>query len=207
MKQALITRIDNGTAPDWAQIPLMEICEPVLLPGTSVAACGQICYDATALYLHLFAKEDEILAREYGPLAMPCRDSCLEFFFCPIEGDRRYFNFEFNPAKCLFLGLGAGSGTVVRLLPQDDPDWILKLFCPEVAIHPDGWEITYRIPFSFIRRFFPDFAAKAGSRIRGNFYKCADLAQKPHYLCWNPVTGTTGSVFHAPEDFGELTFA
>lgn len=203
MKESHIPYIANTTAIDWAAVPRLDIDQLVMTDSTEVTAFAQICRGDRALFLRLSASEKEIRSQEKGLLGHPCNDSCLEFFFCPKEGDSRYFNFEFNPGACLFLGFGSGIHDLTRLLPQDSL-WPDSLFHPAVTLRNDGWEIAYRIPYSFIRRFFPDFAPTSGQIIRANFYKCADMAAKPHYLAWNPVTGTEGSVFHAPEDFGLL---
>lgn len=205
MKEAHIPYIITETAIDWNLIPRLDIDQLVLTDSTDVTAYAQICHSDTALFLHLSATETEIRSQEKDLLGQPCKDSCLEFFFCPKEGDNRYFNFEFNPATCLFLGFGPNVHDLTRLLPNS-PDFIDSIFHPSVTFRDDGWDIMYQIPYTFIRRFFPDFTPAQGQTIRANFYKCADLAAKPHYLAWNPITGTEGSVFHAPEDFGLLYF-
>lgn len=203
MKHANILSVPQGTAVDWSRLPTLSIDCPAITESTSVTAFAQICRDDGALFLRLWAFEEEIRAEETGPLGTPCLDSCLEFFFCPIAGDSRYFNVEFNPKGCLYLELGSDIHHHTRLLPAETPE---SLFHPVIRIHSASWEIAYRIPYSFIRRFFPDFKPALGDSIRANFYKCADCGPNPHYLSWNPVTGTKGAVFHAPRDFGMLTF-
>ena len=44
-----------------------------------------------------------------------------------------------------------------------------------------------------------------GMRMKGNFYKCGDHLQKPHFLSWNPIHVDRPD-FHRPEFFGELVF-
>jgi hypothetical protein len=69
----------------------------------------------------------------------------------------------------------------------------------------DGWEITYQIPYSFLRLFYPDFQAAPGKKMRANFYKCGDYTVQEHYLSWNPVESQIPD-FHRPESFGQLIF-
>ena len=128
---------------------------------------------------------------------MPCEDSCLEFFFAPRWGDGRYFNFEFNPNGCMYLGFGSGRTDHVRLLPERPG------FAPRPLRTADGWGIEYRIPFLFVKEFFAGFEAAEGTQFRGNFYKCGDLTARPHYLAWNPCTSPAPD-FHRPGDFGIL---
>lgn len=185
---------------DWAQLPVATIDHLLWTPEVDILAAAQICYDENALYLHLSAKEEHIRAEGTGLLDQPCEDSCLEFFFSPIPGDDRYFNVEFNPNCCMYLGLGYNVGTLVRLLPEGGAP-----FNPKATRTEDGWEIIYQIPYTFIRQFFPEFSAESGKRIRANFYKCGDETVQPHYFAWNRVTSETPA-FHRPCDFGELVF-
>ena len=185
---------------DWNSIPVVCIDTRLWTPEIDIAASAQVCYDAEALYVRLTAKEAYIRAEESGPLGIPCRDSCLEFFFSPVANDKRYFNLEFNPRKCMYLGLGTGRDDSIRLLP--DPD---NVFHPCTARTEDGWEISYQIPFSFIKLFFTDFIAAPGKKMLANFYKCGDYTVQEHYFAWKPVNNTTPD-FHRPEYFGELIF-
>ena len=88
---------------------------------------------------------------------------------------------------------------LTRLIVADEP----ALFQPKAARLSDGWEITYRVPFAFLRRFFPDFTPCEGLAMYGNCYKCGDLTVRQHYLSWNPMRCDTPQ-FHRPQDFGRL---
>ena len=198
MKEYTIRR---GGRSDLPHMPLAAIDVPLWGGNFGVSAEAQLCYDEKALYVRLRAAEAEIRAENTEIWQEPCEDSCLEFFFCPLSGDRRYFNVELNPNGLMFLGVGAGIDDLVRLQPLErDP------FSFRAQRTADGWEITYAIPHAFVRRFFPAYAPCAGTAIRGNFYKCGDMTVHPHYLAWNPVN-EAGHTFHAPDDFGALRFA
>ena len=185
---------------DWSQIPVACIENAHHTSSVDISATGQVCYDDQALYVRLTAKEKDIRAVYTEPLDPPCEDSCLEFFFSPMEDDIRYFNIEFNPNNCMYLGIGSSINDLVRLIPE----WGNPLL-PNVTYTEEGWEIVYTIPYEFIRRFFPGFEAKAGKTIRGNFYKCGELTKEEQYFSWSKVTGEVLS-FHRPCDFGYLTF-
>lgn len=185
---------------DWSFIPSVSIDYALLSSKVDISATGQACYDNEALYIRLAAKETDIRAVYTELLDPPCEDSCLEFFFSPIEGDIRYFNIELNPNCCMYLGLGSSVDDLVRLIPEEG-----NPFSPKATRTEDGWEVTYRIPFSFIRRFFPGFAPTSGSTMRGNFYKCGELTTEEHYFSWNPISEDVIS-FHRPCDFGLLKF-
>ena len=98
MKNYTISRCVG--APDWNTIPALAIDHAHLDPDTGIRAFAQIAWDPEALHVRLHAEETQIRAEETGPLGMPCEDSCLEFFFCPMEADLRDLNLEFNPHGC-----------------------------------------------------------------------------------------------------------
>lgn len=189
---------------DWEKVPVLTIDNLVLVDRTDVRAQAQICYDEENLYLHFTAWETEIREVEEGLLGMPCWDSCMEFFFCPQEGDSRYLNFEMNPKGCLHIGFGDSIETALKIVPNRD-DREANIFAPEITRFDGGWELTYKIPVFFIRRLFPDFALYPGKSIRANFYKCAEKTAEPHFLTWNVITRRGRSIFHTPAEFGLLT--
>lgn len=197
MKEYTIVKT-NGQ-PDWEKIPALAIDCLLWTQEIDIRAAAQVCYDDQALHVRLTAVEPHIRAENTQPLQAPCEDSCLEFFFCPDPNDDRYFNIELNPNGVMYLGFGSCVQQNVRLFPADRP------IHPHIARTADGWQVTYCVPYSFIRRFFPDFQPVSGSTVRANCYKCGDLTVQPHYLAWNPITCDTPA-FHRPQDFGQMQF-
>lgn len=183
----------------WAQVPALKLDTHLWLPRADISAEAKLCYDEQALYVHLHATEQYIRAEETGPLGAPCKDSCLEFFFSPMPDDIRYFNIEFNPNGCMFLGFGHNRYDLVRLLP------IQEVLNPQVRRTEDGWEVEYSIPATFIQLFFPEFSLESGKQIRANCYKCGDLTVQKHYFCWNPIEQEKPD-YHLPQYFGTMEF-
>ena len=184
----------------WEQIPRADLEHTGWLPDTGVKAWAQLAYDAEYLYVRMGAEETDIHAEFTSILDQPCMDSCLEFFVSPMPGEDRYFNVEFNPNKCMYLGIGSGKNDLVRLLPDDGKT---AFGSPEAERTENGWQICYQIPADFVRLFFPDFVLQPGRKLRANFYKCGELCKERHYMAWNPVNSETPN-FHRPWDFGEL---
>ena len=118
MKSYIISNVK--TTPDWSCIPYLEIDNERRENPNGITARAQIGYSDDALLVHLETKEKDYIANESGPLASPCCDSCLEFFFCPCEGDGRYFNIEFNSNGCFYLGIGSGIADLVRLVLEGE---------------------------------------------------------------------------------------
>ena len=195
MMEYLVCRMER---PDWDAIPAALMRHTGWLPLCPVSAWAQACHDGTRLYLRLQAEERAIRATLKGPLDPVCQDSCLEFFFAPLAEDERYFNFEWNPLGTLYLGFGIGREIRVRQIVQDR-----ELFRPRPFFTEGGWGIEFSIPETFFQIYMPTF--RLSGRSHGNFYKCADQSEIPHYLAWSvPTCGTPD--FHRREDFGTMLF-
>ena len=117
MKEYTITRTENV---DWSKVPVIEINEFYGEKAEEITAKAQIAYNDEALLIHLSTNEKNYRKVETDTLGMPCEDSCLEFFFSPINGDKRYFNIEFNANSCMFLGMGSSVNDLTRLTFVDE---------------------------------------------------------------------------------------
>ena len=187
--------------PDWNNIPAlsMDVCYRGQEYG--ITAGAQIAYDDERLWVHLFSNETDLRTVEDGPLANSWQDSCLEFFFSPINGHTHYFNIEMTAKTALLMAFGPNRYDRMRLLPSPDT----QALSPVANIRPDGWELFYQVPFSLIRILIPEFTVVSGQTMRANCYKCGDETNHPHLLSWNPVDlKPTG--FHTPRDFGTMIF-
>jgi hypothetical protein len=156
--------------------------------------------DDTAFYVFMETTEKEIRSEERGFSRNVYTDSCMELFLIPDPVySSRYFNWEFNPAGAMYLSLGTSRFDREDIAPENYPE----LFRLKTGAKTDGWTLEYRIPFGFLRRYFPAFAPRAGHLMRGNFYKCGDKTVRPHYGCWSPIDLPKPD-FHCPEFFGEM---
>lgn len=197
MKEYTITRC-NGQ-PDWSTVPALQIDELYKTPAVPITAQAQICYDDNALYIHMCAQEKNIRAEHTGPLDEVCEDSCLEFFFCPMPDDKRYFNIEMNPNGAMYLGFASSCDDLVRLICEQ------PVIEPVINRTETSWDVTYSLPFAFVRRFFPEFSPAPGGSIRANCYKCGEKTDPKHFLCWCPVVPRP-CAFHNPDIFGNMYF-
>lgn len=199
MKTYTLKKI-TGT-PDWNTIEVMPIDTLLWTDPLPISAKAQLCWDEEAIYLRMEAFEKDIRKEETDPLAEICNDSCLEFFIQPTEAPI-YLNFEINPLGNYLIGQGdCDVDNRPRVIV---PDWQTRM-APKVVFTETGWVLSYKVPFSFIRLFYPQFEAKVGTKVRGNCYKCGDLTENPHFIAWNPVESDEPA-FHIPECFGELIF-
>lgn len=199
MKQYIIKKA--GQEHSWNAVPRLEIDHPYLDTSSDVTAWAKIAYTEEALLVHMRLDAPQIRSEEKGTLGMPCVDSCLEFFFCPMEGDKRYFNIEFNPGGCLYLGMGTSQKDLTRFA-IGSPD---MLFSFQSQRGETFFEIDYQVPYHFIRRFFPEFSVFSGKQMQANCYTCAELTEKQHFLSWSPIEGKPFT-FHRTDGFGTMIF-
>lgn len=166
---------------------------------------AKVCHDGGALHVCMRSYEKDIRTAVREHEGKIHTDSCMEFFFspCPDEGCE-YFNMEMNPLGYLKFNYGSGRGGRIKTVEDTSMYAVLATQSED----GDGayWQLVYSIPFDLIRSFAPSFEGKKGERIRGNFYKCGELAPCPHLLAWNPIDNRAypNPDFHRPEFFGEM---
>jgi hypothetical protein len=200
-KSYTIARISGK--PDWESVPIADIdVFPWPAYKADIIAHAQLCYDDEAFYVRMWAQEADIRAEYQKTDLMPntFEDSCLELFIMPVENDARYMNFEINP-NCAMAGeIGTTKTDRVKLVSMAD-----SFEATSVRID-NGWEVRYKIPFSYIKAFYPDFTQTSGTQMRGNFYKCGNLTKHEHFIVWNQVESEQPN-FHVPNNFGALVLA
>ena len=185
--------------PDWSAIEKLDIADAEWTDSFGIGAHAQLCHDDQAVYVRMWAEEQDVRATYAAddPLAKCYEDSCLEFFLSPVAGDARYVNFEFNPNCALCNEIGVQKQGRIRLLPE------AETLAAASTRTEGGWEVTFQIPFDYIRTLYPAFNPEPGAQMHGNFYKCGNLTAHKHYLAWNHVDSETPN-FHTPESFGIL---
>jgi Carbohydrate-binding family 9 len=134
------------------------------------------------------------------------KDSCVEFFLAPGDG-QAYYNFEFNCIGTCLLGYGTKETQERHYLPAALIDKIKRqalLKAGEAkAADRITWELTVGIPVEVF--CYHDLTTLQGLKGRANFYKCGDDLPEPHFLVWNEIKAQAPN-FHLPEFFGEILF-
>lgn len=132
-------------------------------------------------------------------------DSCCEFFV-RAEGEDEYYNFECNCAGTLLVNFGKKGDRhhAPESVLANVKRWSSLGREPfEERIGECSWELSLVIPVSSL--FNHNIKDLSGITLRGNFYKCGDLLQTPHFLSWSPID-LPQPCFHCPEFFGKLFF-
>lgn len=184
--------------PDWDSVPVIPVDRVLWTEDTGIRAQGQLCCDGENLYVRLSASEKEIRADYTEPLSPVYEDSCLEFFF-QLDGSKNYFNFEINPNGCLCIQYGPSKTDRIDIVRKDAAVYF-DIRTDRIA---GGWEVSYRIPLSFIELFDP--GARFAGEWRANLYKCGNKTVNRHYLSWTKIDLDTPN-FHCPQFFGTIIF-
>jgi hypothetical protein len=161
------------------------------------------------LYIRFFVKGSSLKAI-YSEDGDPVyEDSCVEFFMKKEDSDE-YMNFEFNCIGTCDASRRQSRDIKKPLTPSEysgirryalveSKPFENKPFDERKKVY--AWELIVAIPLKLMCLDPKNLPEK----IQGNFYKCADKTENPHYLSWNPIA-TPEPDFHRPEFFGELYF-
>jgi hypothetical protein len=170
-------------------------------PGVSF----RIGHTENEIWLKFYVTEKCIRAVETRTNGDVYKDSCVEFF---ISFDHRnYYNFEFNCIGTRHLSYGPGRGNRARVNPE-----VMEKIQTHSTLGNEPfdnkighfeWEMLLRIPVEVF--IFDSISSLKGIKVTGNFYKCGDMTEEPHFVTWNPVK-TEKPDYHRPEFFGTLLF-
>jgi len=164
----------------------------------------RIAHNSEAILLNYQVKESDIKAVCNQDNGRIWEDSCVEFFVSFSDGS--YYNIECNCIGKLLTGKGSGRGENRIRLPESllkKIDRWSSLGDLPLANRSGDWELSLVISKEI---FYPDITKSFDNlKARGNFYKCGDCLQTPHFLSWNLIQSETPN-FHLPAFFGELQF-
>ena len=202
---------DVGSPPAaWRAIPALTIGHYLWLKnGYQPPVEVRLCTSGRYLYVRFDVRERKVRVRFTGFQDPVYKDSCVEFFVDMFPDLKLgYVNFEANAAGAFLVAFGPDRHAR-RPLGKDD----LRGFKCSASVKgpvdgeiPAGrWALAYRVPLNLFRRIY-GCEIQPGHRAAGNFYKCGDETEFPHYGAWSPV-GTPAPDFHRPEFFGTLIFA
>lgn len=125
-------------------------------------------------------------------------DSCVEVFLQNPANEGEYFNFETTSRGFLLAARGTSRENRTVLSETEIAKVIRTKQLASVIGDFISWGMNIKIPASI-------FGLKSfnGVSLKGNLYKCADKAKKPHYLSAFPID-TEKPDFHRPEFFQAL---
>lgn len=129
----------------------------------------------------------------------PCyEDSCVEIFIRSLDNTNNYFNFEFNSRGFCLAAKGPSREERIFFDKTLYSKIQRVLIYPQIQDDSIYWALKVTIPKSILCS-----TSSALAKLEGNVYKCADLAERPHYLSLYPIN-TEKPDFHRPEYFQTL---
>lgn len=183
---------------DFSNVPKAEIDCYKWLNYYVPKAYGQLFLVKSkgfALKMTAFEKNPKAIYTEYGDSVY--KDSCLEFFVRFNKESPLYMNFEMN-SNGAFLAS-------VRSERKNKTHIHEKVSLPEVKAlkYDDYWTVETFFSFEFIKTLFGKCELKKDDIFYGNFYKCGDETEYPHFGMWSPIEAENPD-FHRPEFFGKF---
>ena len=146
-----------------------------------------------ALRMTAFESNPKAIYKNYNDPVY--KDSCLEFFVRFNENKPEYMNFEMNSNGAFLSGIRR---TRHDKTPIDKLAPLPKVVASKKA---DSWSVDAFFDLDFIEKLFSKRDFREGDTFKGNFYKCGDETEIPHYGMWSPVENESPD-FHRPEFFG-----
>lgn len=158
-----------------------------------------IGYDDGGFKIHYVSCETNLRAVETEHNTAVHKDSCMEIYmqFAP-KTDKKYINIEVNPNGAVYSSVSTCREISECICAED-----INTLGVKTTIKSDCWEVDYYIPKEYILKYIPTYEHKTGTVIKGNFYKCGDLTEKPHFGCFSNIVWKEPD-FHRPEFFAEF---
>ncbi len=175
---------------NWKSFPYMPV------------ASFNIARSDKHLYVLFFSQSNSLRAIHAEDGSPVYEDSCVEFFV-KRPSDEHYINFEFNCIGTCDASFRISREDKVDLTPEQLESIVRYSSLPRETFNKKAgtfpWSLLVMIPLSILGLDTDNKPEK----LLGNFYKCGDATEMPHYLSWNPIQ-TERPDFHRPEFFGEL---
>lgn len=196
--------------PEWDRVPVASIDsfhwekEKFVRPRSYAKLCA---VEGKGIFVKMWSFEKEVRAVFENRDDPVYRDSCLEFFLCPIEGSTTpYANFEMNSKGVILSEFGSGRGSErKKLAALSDEAPRVEPFTLE-----DNGETAWGVSLFISEKLLSDITGTSFTirpmTLRGNFYKCGDDTPIPHFGAFSPM-GPVEKGFHNPELFAQLVFS
>ncbi len=182
---------------NWNEIEKAEITSYTWGKEYMPKAYGQlVMVNGKGFALKMTAYEQNPLARYTEYNSPVYTDSCLEFFASFNNNSPLYINFEMNSN-------GAYLSAVRTERKNKTP--IDKIVTEMPVVHVEKgegyWSVEVEFSFALIEELFGQCTFGNGYTFGGNFYKCGDETEIPHFGSWSHITAEKPD-FHRPEFFG-----
>lgn len=185
--------------PSWDEVPTADIdcyqweCD---VPYRPKAFAKMAFVENEGVYALLMCEEEKPRTVCECTGDKVYQDSCLEMFLS--IGDSGYINIETNSAGVYLseFGKNRAERRILFEITKKEP-----LVTP--VRNGKMWGNEIFVSNELLRELYPNFSSVTTGEYRGNFYKCGDLTQTPHYGSFSPMR-TLNLGFHDPEYFAHF---
>lgn len=173
----------------------------------------RMLYDDRGIYV-IFRVHDRYFTTRAVSQGPGINDDGAVELFLQVSPDKRYFNFEQNPAGEIWASYvrDIGSGDVSKFMPEEVGRMKLSssIRNEKFEVSPSGprsYNVGCFIPFSVLEKYsgvpiHPEELNRLSWRF--NVFKCSYIPENPHFGAWAP-TGNQ-PLFHYPDGFGFMYF-
>lgn len=184
---------------NWQQVPEEKLTYFLWDSAATYSVYFQMCFLKNK-GICLRMRCDETLLRAEGKQRddRVWEDSCMEMFLCPLENREEYVNFEINCDGVYLSQFGK---------VRENRTFIKELTDIEAVVTTDksaeGWSLELFVPCELIEEVYSEAFTAGECSLRGNFTKCGDLTQYPHYGSFSEL-GAMDMGFHNPQLFAKI---
>lgn len=196
MREYVIKTVDKL---DWNTVERANIDTYKWADGgytpTAYAQCVMLKGEGLCVKMTAFEENPRAVCKNFNDPVYT--DSCLEFFAAFDPESDRYVNIEMNSLGASLATLRTKDGRIAEF------DKLIGVPKIKAEVYSDRWSVEFKLGFNDIAVLFPNAVLKSGTVFRGNFYKCGDETDVPHFGMWNEVAVDKPS-FHQPDFFGNF---
>lgn len=171
----------------------------------NIEAMVRVAYSPGNLFLEFIVAEPFVQATYRNANGEVYKDSCVEFFV-RFDNDNDYYNLEWNVLGNIRFSYGHDrknrSGISADVINKIERKLFFRPYHNKGSLLIE-WRLTAILPLSvFIHH---SLKRLEDHQVFGNFYKCGDSYDQPHYLSWSAIRSEHPD-FHRPEYFRSLSF-
>jgi hypothetical protein len=191
--------------PDYGAVPTFDVTR-FLTDVTEPATRGQFFLrEGVGFEIVMWCFEERPRAIYHNPNDPVHTDSCMEAFvnYYPEMREFGYLSVEVNANAACHSSFGTGRFTRKLVLERGLPHPRAEVDFPTIEGRR-AWRVRTLIKLELLKALYGRDDFPAGHAMRGNFYKCGDHTDAPHWGTWSKVEKID---FHTPEYFGEIVIA
>lgn len=184
---------------NWQEVPEEKLGFFLWDSAAEYDVYFKMCFlKGKGIYLRMRCNETQLRAVGKNRDDSVWEDSCMEMFICPFAERGEYLNFEMNCDGVYLSQFGGAREN--RIFIKDITSIEAQLKTQKTS---EGWSLELFVPCELISEVYSEKFTAGPCKIKGNFTKCGDLTEYPHYGSFSELE-TLDLGFHNPQCFAEI---